>query len=238
MAIDRVRHAEGTRKQHLYESEVAKLGKDLKKHPALAELKNVQKAEAGLKAAQEQLAKLAGQQTPEFAAAEKAVQKAQESFAAAGKNYESLRADYQAKKDRLATATRESKQQVEAGIKWRFATTHDSALILAGKTVVVGGEGEVIALDADTGKPRLENRRRGRRPRARVRRRAPRGEHHGGQNLRLCGCRPRAVAASVTSAAPGEPFPKDELSERYAAAAEAILKQTGHQARLLPRARQ
>ncbi len=214
VAIDRVRYAQSTRKKHVLEGEVTKLGKDLKAHPAVAELKKVQKAEADLKAAEKS--------TPA------ALQQAQQAFAAAGERYEKLRVDYQAKKDRLAAANQELRQQSETGVKWRWATPHDSALILAGKTVVIGGKSEVVALDADSGQPVWKSAVDG----------EARGLAFSGGHLVVStsagkiydfadakhpATTPVASIPSVTT----EPYPKDELTDRYAAAAEAILKQTG-----------
>ena len=214
VAIDRVRYAEGTRKQHAIESEITKLGKDLKAHPALAELKKVQKAEADLKAAQQQ-------------SLPAALQKAQQAFAAAGERYEKLRIEYQAMKDRLAVATKESRQQGETGVKWRWATPHDSALILAGRTVVIGGKGEVVALDAESGQPVWKSAVDG----------EARGLAFSGGHLVVSSSvgkiyafdakGPAVSDVASTAPAPADPYPKDDLSDRYAAAAEAILKQTG-----------
>lgn len=227
VAIDRVRYAEGTRKQHAIETEVAKLTKELKTHKALSELTAVQKAETTLKAAQAQLAQLAGQKTPEAAAAEAAVKKAQEVSDAAGKRYETQRTEYQAKKDRLASLNSGSRESLAAGIKWRWATPHDSALILAGKTVIVGGKGEVVALEAESGKPIWKS--------------AVDGDARGlaasagylvvstsQGKIYTFGNATGKTPTDVANTAPAlvDPFPKDDLSERYASAAEAILKQT------------
>src|SRR5207253_208991 len=42
VAIDRVRHAEASRERHKIELEITKLDRELKTHPALAELKKLQ----------------------------------------------------------------------------------------------------------------------------------------------------------------------------------------------------
>ncbi len=62
--------------------------------------------------------------------------------------------------------------------------------------------------------------------------RSSRGEHDAGKDLHLCRLRrrtalPRSLARNRRSDAKADPFPKDELSDRYAAAAESILKQSG-----------
>lgn len=208
LAIDRVRHGESTRKLHTLETEKISLEKDLKKHPALAELKNVQAAEAALKVATGD-----------------GLQKAQEAFAAAGKKYEPARVDYQKKKDRLAAVTQLMKDSPEAGVKWRFKTPHDSALILAGETVIVGGDGEVVALDVKTGAPVWKSAVEG----------DARGLSSAAGHLMVSTSTGKIYAFAdsaqpavpeVATAASGEPFPKDELSEKYASAADAILQQT------------
>ncbi len=68
--------------------------------------------------------------------------------------YEKHRADYQAKKDQLADLKKELNHFAEVGVKWRFASAHESALILAGDTLVAGGQGEVVGLDTASGKER------------------------------------------------------------------------------------
>lgn len=66
--------------------------------------------------------------------------------------YEKLRGDYQAKKDEITRLKATAKEAADTGIKWRFASPHDSALILAGNTLVAGGKGEVVGLDTASGK--------------------------------------------------------------------------------------
>jgi outer membrane protein assembly factor BamB len=198
VAIDRVRHAEGTRKQHVLETEMTKLTKDLKTHPAVKELAALQKAQA---------------------------EKAAQAIAEVGARYEKLRVDYQAKKDRLAALTKESGQYAAIGVKWRYATTLDSALILAGKTLVVGGQGEVVGLEAESGQPVWKSAVEG----------DARGLAAANGHLVVSTTQGKIYAfgeASGKAQPPAptvatDPFPKDALSERYAAAAEAILKQTG-----------
>ena len=209
VAIDRVRHAEGTRKKHVIEGEISKLTKDLKAHAAVSALKKVQEAEAELKSA------------PPAAA-----EKAKRALATAGERYTALRNDYQTKKDKLATLTRDAAPHTDAGIKWRWATKHASALILAGKTLVIGGPGEVVALDAESGQPVWKSAVEG----------DARGLAAAGGHLvvstsegKIYNFAPadRPAPAAVANAAPADPYPQDELSPRYAAAAEAILAQTG-----------
>ncbi len=74
--------------------------------------------------------------------------------AALAQSYEKLRIEYQAKKDQLTELKKELGQMGDEGVKWRFTTPHESALILAGQTLVVGGKDEVIGLDTESGKVR------------------------------------------------------------------------------------
>ena len=159
------------------------------------------------------------------------VEEKQKHVAKVAESYEPKRADYQAKKDQLAKAKEDIAKFSDSGVKWNFETPHDSALIVAGNTLVVGGKGEVVALDVGERQTRLAGQ--GGRRRARTGRgERPSGrEHQHGKDLHLCGCEPaRRCRRSRRSRPPTPrriPFPKDELSDRYAAAAENILKQSG-----------
>jgi outer membrane protein assembly factor BamB len=231
-AVDLVRHAEGTRERHKLELAAKKLEADLRKHPALTELKAVQKAETELKDAREELKSLeaAGKaQSAEYKAAQSEVVKEEKALAAAGKRYETKRADYQKKKDELAEAKKQAGNVADIGVKWRFASQHDSALILAGNTLVVGGTNEVVALDAESGKVLWKS--------------AVAGEARGlavsdghlvvsttqGKVYSFADASRKSLAPAVeaTPKIVADPFPADALSSRYAAAAEQILAQTG-----------
>jgi outer membrane protein assembly factor BamB len=140
IAIDRLAHAEGTRKLHALQTKITKLTADLKKHPALALVKDVQKAESTLRKAKE------GTDQAAIASAEKAL-------ATVAAKYEPKRVDYKAKQDELAQAKKDVPGIGEQGVKWKFETPieHASSLILAGKTLFAGGKDEVIAIDTETG---------------------------------------------------------------------------------------
>ena len=223
IAIDRNAHAEGTRVRHAAEMASSKLSADLKKHPALAALKKVEAADKALKAAQQA-------QAPEAE-----VLKAQTAFDEAAKAYEPLRIDYQTKKDKLAEAKQQIADHQDIGIKWKWESPHESALILAGKTVVVGGKDGVVCLDAESGKPQwkspVEGDARGLAVSAGhlvVSTTAGKIYAFGDSTSNadtpvreaLAGNADTSVRVTV------EPFPKDELSDMYATAAESILAQT------------
>lgn len=220
VAIDRRIHAEGTRVRHAAEMLVNKLTAELRKHPALAALKKVESADKALKAAR----KL----REEGKNSEADLQKAQAEFDATGQSYEPLRIEHQAKQEQLAAAKKQVAEHKDVGVKWSRPSTHESALILAGKTLVVGGKGEVVCLDAATGnelwKTAVEGDARGLAAASGhliVSTTAGRGYAFAdGSRSAL-----PALAEEIKSVA--EPFPKDEQAEMYARAAEQILSQTG-----------
>ena len=156
MAIFEIEHAEGTRERHKAEMAVAKLTADLKKHAALTEVKNLQKAESDLRDATKALQALENSGSKSAARLQKAktlVDEKQKHVAKVAESYEPKRADYQSKKDQLEKEKEIVKNFSETGVRWKFETPHDSALIVAGNTLIVGGKNEVIALEVESGKP-------------------------------------------------------------------------------------
>jgi outer membrane protein assembly factor BamB len=136
-AIDRIKHAEGTRIRHGHEMAIAKITADLRKHPALAEAKKLQAAEAAARKVKDDPAAFA---------------KAQAELAAIAAKYEPLRVAYKAKQEEIAKHKTDLAAAADVGVKWTLDSPHQSALIVAGKTLIAGGKGEVIAIDAETGK--------------------------------------------------------------------------------------
>ena len=212
-AIDRLKHAVATRERHRLEASSSKLSADLKKHPALAEVKVLQKAESDLRAAKK---------------SQQDVEAKQAAVDAAVKSYEPKRADYQKKKDELAKLKEDLRKFEAAGVKWQYESPAEAALIVAGGVVVAGGKGEVLALDAESGKLLWQTKVDG----------DARGLAVSGGRLvvststgKIYTFAGSGAAASTElatqTAAPTEPFAKDDLSDRYAAAAEAILKESG-----------
>ena len=211
VAIDRDAHAEGTRERHAAEMAVTKLSGELRKHPALAALKKVEAASKALKAADSPDEKL----------------KAQAAFDEAGKLYEPLRIDHEAKQAQLAEAKQKVAGHKDAGIKWSWPSTHESALILAGKTLVVGGKDEVVCLNAESGaelwKSSVEGDARGLAVSAgHLLVSTTAGKIYAFADASRTGL--PALAEEVKSVA--EPFAKDGQSEMYAKAAEDILART------------
>ncbi|WP_395747465.1 PQQ-binding-like beta-propeller repeat protein [Prosthecobacter sp.] len=204
IAVDRSKHAEGTRIRHGHEAAIAKIGAALKKDPAVAAAKKLQAAESAARKAKDD---------------PKAFAKAQAELAAIAEKYEPLRIAYKAKQDEIAKHKAELATLTDAGVKWTLETPHQSALIIAGKTVIAGGKGEVIAIDAETGKQVWKS--------------AVEGEARGlaasdghlvvsttTGRVYVFGQKPAEVLAEKK---PNE-FPSDKA---HAEAAEAILKQTG-----------
>lgn len=220
VAIDRDAHAESTRVRHAAEMTATKLSGDLRKHAAIAALKKVEEASKKLKAAQAQLA--AGKAT------EADVQKEQAAFDEVGKKYEPLRIDYETKQAKLAEAKKQIAEHKSAGVKWSYPSAHESALILAGQTLVVGGKDEVVCLDAETGKERWKQKVDGD-----ARGLAAANGHltvstTTGKIYAFADSSRAGLPAIAKDAKPAstEPFAKDDLSAMYAKAAEDILVQT------------
>ncbi len=211
-AIDRDAHAKSTQERQALEMEAYKIGRDLRGHPALTELKKVTAAEKELKDAK---------------AARKGITEAEAALAKAAKKYEPLRVEYQGKQDRLATLRQQIDTFKAAGILWTQPLPHDSALILAGDTLVIGGQDEVVCLDANTGKPAWKT--------------AVEGEARGlaaadghllvstttGKIYAFADTALSLPPLAQTPALEKNPFPQDDLTALYATAAEQALRQSG-----------
>ena len=207
-AIDRDAHARSTQERHAIEMKANKLNSDLRKHAAVAELKKVTAADKALKAAK---------------AAGTGVAEAEAALAKAAQKYEPLRVDYQAQKDQLAAWRKQLEEFKEAGILWSRPIAHESALILAGNTLVVSGKNEVLCLDAATGaetwKSAVEGEARGL---------AVSDDHllvstTAGKVYAFAAAAQKLPALAETPALEKNPFPQDALSKRYAEAAEQVL---------------
>ena len=231
VAVDRHAHAESSRERYKLENSSANLGKFLKKHPALAAMKKVTAAEKELTAAKKALGELAraGKAgTAEHAAAGAALAAAEKELAAAGAEYEPLRIQYQQEKDQLAAQQKALAAMKPGGIKWTAALPHESALVVAGGTLIAGGNGEVVCLDTESGRT--------------VAKLAVEGDARGlavsdghllvsttAGKIYAFADSLRTTLPEVAASTPlvADPFPKDELTQTYADAAEAILRQTG-----------
>ena len=118
-AIDRIRHAEGTRERHQIEVAAFKLSSDLRKHAALTEAKKLEAAQDELKEAIKEfdavVKKSLESPSPELRVidvsplkkAKALMEEKRQLVAKVAEKYEEKRADYQAKKDQLAKANEE-----------------------------------------------------------------------------------------------------------------------------------
>lgn len=212
IAIDRDLHAKSTQERHDLEMKAYKLNGELRKHPAIAELKEVAAAEKAVKEA-----KAAGGD----------LEKAQAALLKAAQAYEPMRAEYQAQKERLEGYRKTLETFEEAGTKWRRPIAHESALILAGDTLVAGGKNEVICLNAETGEETwrvaVEGEARGL---------ASAGGHllvstTAGKVYAFAGEGMELPPAARPAERVKEPYPADALSALYAAAAEAAIRESG-----------
>lgn len=202
-AVDRLKHAEGTRIQHEHETAIASITKALKKDPALAEAKKLQAAESAARKAKGDAAAFA---------------KAQAELAAIAAKYEPLRVAYKAKQDDIAKHKAALAATEDAGVKWTLESPHQSALILAGKSLIAGGQGEVIVIDTETGKQvwkaAVDGEARG----------LAVSDGHLVVSTTTGKVHVFGAKAAAPAAAAGGGFASDEA---HAQAAEAILKQTG-----------
>ncbi len=134
------------------------------------------------------------------------------------KRIAATRPDYFAKKSQLAELV---------GILWRTPCPHESTLILAGDTLVVGGKDEVVALSTATGqrlwKTMVEGEARGI------------AAAHGhlvvsttaGKIYCFADATHKRVSEASTRPVTGGPYPNDESSAGYEAAATAIIERSG-----------
>lgn len=149
--IDKIAHAEGTRKRHALQMKATKLTADLRKHPALALVKDVEKIATKLRKAKDSLAQAEKTGTG-IESIKTALAKYESDMNAATALYEPKRADYKTKQDELAKAKKDMASFADEGVRWKLPSKHDSALVLAGNTLFAGGQNEVIAIDTASGK--------------------------------------------------------------------------------------
>jgi outer membrane protein assembly factor BamB len=234
IAVDHAKRAEASRKRHALELKRMVVVRQIAAHPAPKLLKDATRLEAKLKAARTRLEKLssAGARTsPEHAAAKKAAAKAEAAYRAAAAKYEPARKAFNKLRETRKSMEAQIAKLKTVAIKWRFATPYESSLILAGKTLVAGGKGGVLVLDAGSGKLLWKHVVAG----------EARGLAVAGGRLVVSTAKGHVVcfAPGGKTAGAGRkprlrmvppapvPYPPDGLSALYADAAESILAATG-----------
>ncbi len=111
----------------------------------------------------------------------------------------------------------------DVGFVWRTPSLHQSRLIVAGETLFVGGTDEVAAFDLESGKQTWKAKVDG----------DARGLAVANGKLIVSTTTGDVICFSAKSNAAAQsklvenPFPEDDLTEKYAAAAQAILKVSG-----------
>ena len=230
-AIDRVRYAASHEQRLALEAQLFDLQRRMRANPAVVQLQRVRQLQQQVAAAQqaaEDRRAVQDDQTPAQQAAEAAVVQQSKVLASAAAVYETSRQEYRMLEAQLRQLQQQVDEATRDGVKWRRPLAHHSALVRAGDALVVGGIGEVVLLDAETGQPVWSHEIDG----------EVRGLTVANQLL-LVSSTAGKIYCFGGSAAPApdptrdpshpaaEPFPQDELSSAYAAAADQIIQQTG-----------
>ncbi|MHC4994505.1 MAG: outer membrane protein assembly factor BamB family protein, partial [Planctomycetota bacterium] len=188
----------------------------LGRHPVTQDLKRAQdlktKYDAAVKGNASNVATL-----------EESLRDAAARYEASRKNYEAMRAELEKNKAELEAFNKQ-------GFKWRIKSPHQSAVIAAGGTLVVGGIGKVIGLNIETGERAFNLDVSG----------EVRGLAVSDGTLTVSTTEGRVYAfgdqttpdspatnASDTIDRANSPFARDDKSAVYAAAAEQIIANTG-----------
>lgn len=216
IAVDRVAYAEASRQTQSLKSKIASINKALPSHPVKRNLASAQKAKAAYDAAQKK-----------GAANVKSLEKA---LATAAAKYEASRVDYEAQRAKLESDKEKIIALANEGFAWRVKSGHQSSMIFAGGTLVVGGIDAVIGLDTKTGEQVFALEVSG----------EVRGLAVSDGTLTVSTTEGRvyafgdqtnspktAVAASDEINRAKSPYANDKLSKMYASAAEQILANTG-----------
>lgn len=130
-------------------------------------------------------------------------------------------------RQQISEAEKELRQIADIGVDWQVPLADDACLLATGNLIYVGGPNQVTAFAKDTGhqvwRADVDGQARGL---------VVAGKHLlVSTNTGAISCFPAADAASVavppTAPLVDNPFPPDEFTELYAAAAEQILEQSG-----------
>ena len=229
VALDRLRHAAATRERHELQATAKTMQGELRSHAAHKDLQAVVDAKAQLERAQSRLDELAAASkkgTEEYSTARTAHAKQQEAVAAAEKKYEQSRIDYLAKKTEHDSAQEQIDVLSRQGVKWSVASPHESTMVLAGDTLVVGGVNEAALFEVDSGEKVWSAGVDG----------ETRGLAVADGQLYVSTTKGKIYCFASDAQRPGPseratqtatPYPKDDLSETYSAAANSIVQLTG-----------
>ena len=235
IAIDRPQYAKVKEQRLKLEAELAELQRKLRRNQAPIQLEHVRDAQAALTQAQEIARQIGADESrdpSELATTESKVTSLKQDLATAAKKYETSRQEFQSLTANAVSKRAEIDELTSDGVKWRTESTHESTMILAGKVLVVGGAGEVALFDIETGKP--------------IEKIAVDAEVRGlacsngrlyvsttaGKIYCFADATHKPTEGAVAEASPDPsqeagPFPADDLSNLYAAAAEQIIQRSG-----------
>lgn len=213
-AVDRTRYAQVKEKRLELEAKLTGVERKLRLNKATVRLQRVRETQAKLESLQ-------GDETNGVALVSQTAQL----LVSASKAYETSRQQHV----EFTQAAKTLREEIDAltgnTVEWRTDVRHDSSMILAGNTLVVGGASEVVLLDSHTGRARqtleVEAEARGlayARERLYVSTTAGKVYCFGGSN---------PTHNIVDAPRGGTPYPEDELSELYSSAAQQIIERSG-----------
>jgi len=155
LAVDHEKRAAASRKRHALELKRSDVIHQLATHTAPKLLAEAKRREKTMKTARERANKLKAtgkSGTSEYATAVKAAEKTTATYQEMARKYESVRGEFNKLQKTRKSLTAQIEELKKSAIRWSFPSKAESALILAGKTLVAGGEGEVLVLDAESGR--------------------------------------------------------------------------------------
>ncbi len=121
-----------------------------------------------------------------------------------------------------------TKQKIEPAIKWRTPSDCDAELVLSGNLIFAGGQDKIVALDRENGDTVWQTQVSGKARGLAVANGCLYVSTDLGKIYRFSTARDGTKSAVDTGPHPvAYPYPKDELSAMYEAAAEAIIMETG-----------
>ena len=225
-AIDRAGFAQVDQQRLQLEGELADLQSQLLRHPAPTHLIRVREAQAALENGGKRRA-VDDVDSSDAVQDEAKIVALQQKLAEAAATYEASRKQYQVLSDGVLGLQQQLDALTHDAVKWRTESAYDSSMILAGNVLVAGGASKVALFDTETGQILKTlsvdgEARPGRGPGTVV------CQHDRRQSLLLCqGDRFGSSVRSGRQRHVQDPYPKDALSDLYAAAAEQIIEHSG-----------